>query len=207
MPEVRFINLEYIFYKIYDFFSSIFGGRSGGSGFGLVTHRTLGDRLGDFFGHTISVISALLIIIFLVLFCVIIYTRIRRYELDQTHRSKYNEHFVPPPPKPLEAKNPRWEYVEKLFESHNPNDWRVAIIEADTILDELVQSMKFPGDNLGERLKSATTNQFPTLQSAWAAHLIRNKIAHDGVNFHLSEREAQMTKKHFEFVFRDMKVI
>jgi hypothetical protein len=28
MPEVRFLNLEYFFYKIYDFFGGIFGGGS-----------------------------------------------------------------------------------------------------------------------------------------------------------------------------------
>lgn len=202
MPEVRFLNLEYFFYKIYDFFASIFGGNSN-----VVTHRSFGQWISDTTTHTASIIYILLIIIFLVLFCVLVYTRLRRYELDQEHKAKYNDHFIAPIPPVARAGNPRWEYVEKLFASDNSNDWRMAIIEADTMLDELVASMGFVGDNLGERLKSASTTKFPTLQSAWAAHLVRNRIAHDGINFHLSDREAKMTRKHFEFVFRDMHVI
>jgi hypothetical protein len=77
-------------------------------------------------------------------------------------------------------------YVLQLFASANSNDWRVAIIEADTMLDELVQSYNFAGENLGERLKNANTKIMPTVQSAWEAHKVRNRIAHDGINYNLS---------------------
>jgi hypothetical protein len=50
----------------------------------------------------------------------------------------------------------------QLLHSPNSNDWRVAIIEADAMLDELVQSYNFPGENLGERLKNANTRVMPT---------------------------------------------
>jgi hypothetical protein len=209
MPEVRFINLEYFFYKIYDFLGGVFGNGSGNNGFGISSgaHRTFGQWLVDVLSTTASIVWVLIIIAFLVLFCVIIYTRLRMYELDQKHKAAYNAHFIKPEPKVHQLKNPRWEYVEKLFASDNSNDWRVAIIEADTMLDELVQSYNFPGENLGERLKNANPKLMPTLQSAWEAHKVRNRIAHDGVNFQLSEREAQITKKHFEFIFKNAGIL
>lgn len=206
MPEVRWLNLEYFFFKVYDFLGSVFGGGSGNNGFGSV-HRTFWQWLVDVFGTTLSIVWVLLIIVFLVMFCVIIYTRLRMYELDTAHKAAYNDHFIKPPPKEQQPKNARWAYVEKLFASTNPNDWRMAIIEADTMLDELTISMELPGENLGERLKVAHPRQFPTLQNAWEAHKVRNRIAHDGVNFVLSDRDALATKRHFEAVFFDAGII
>lgn len=209
MYEVRWLNLEYFFYKIYDFFGRIFGHGSGNNGFGIgsPTHRTFGQWISDMFTGTLSIVWVIAIIAFLVFFCLLIYTRLQMYEQDQIRKKKHEDHFIKPIPKALQPVNPRWEYIEKLFASENANDWRVAIIEADTMLDELTVAMNIPGDNLGERLKNVNVNQFPTLNSAWEAHKVRNRIAHDGINYSLSEREAQVTKRHFEFVFRDAKII
>lgn len=206
--ETPFINIEYIFFKIYDFFGMVFGFGSGNNGFGPIgSNRTVGQWFMDTLRQIVSSVWIFVIIAFVVLFCFAIYIRLNIYEIDQERKKKYKEHFIKPAPKVVEKKNPRWEHVEKLFASSNQNDWRVAIIEADTMLDELLQSLNFSGENLGERLKNANTRILPTVQSAWEAHKVRNRIAHEGINFHISEREAQMTKKHFEFVFRDSGII
>ena len=161
MYEVRWLNLEYIFYKIYDFFGSIFGSGSGNNGFGIgsPTHRTFWQWLSDTFTGTLSIVWIIAIIAFLIFFCLLIYTRLQMYDQDQIRKKKHDDHFVAPIPKELQAVNPRWEYIEKMFASANPNDWRVAIIEADTMLDELTIAMNIPGDNLGDRLKNLTRTQ------------------------------------------------
>ncbi len=209
MPEVRFLNLQYFFFKIYDFFGGVFSGGSGNYGYSsdVGSRTTFWEWIVNFFTNTISFVWVLAIIALIVFFCMLIYVKMRSYELDQEKKKKHEEHFIKPTPMSVEQKNARWVYIEKLFESDNANDWRVAIIEADSMLDELLQSYNFPGDNLGERLKNADAKRLPTIQSAWEAHKVRNRIAHEGVNFQLSEREAQMTKKHFEFVFRNSGVI
>src|SRR3989338_3897983 len=51
-------------------------------------------------------------------------------------------------------RNERWEKILKYFDSDNPSDWKLAILEADTLLDELVTRTGYQGDNLGEKLKS-----------------------------------------------------
>jgi hypothetical protein len=97
----------------------------------------------------------------------------------------------------------KWRMVEKHIISKNPSDWKIAIIEADTILDALVERAGFPGDSLGERLKNADKGVFRTLDFAWEAHKVRNRIAHEGSNFNLSERDAKTTIKQYEEVFRE----
>ncbi|GMU74469.1 MAG: hypothetical protein AMXMBFR44_6660 [Candidatus Campbellbacteria bacterium] len=88
-------------------------------------------------------------------------------------------------------KNERWQHVEELAASDNPGDWRVAIIEADIMLNELVSSMGYDGDTLGDKLKRIEKSDFTTLDLAWEAHKVRNRIAHSGSDFILTAREAK----------------
>lgn len=104
-------------------------------------------------------------------------------------------------------KNERWEKVERYLAGSSPAEWKLAIIEADNILDELVK--KFPsarGDNLGERLKSIEPSDFTTLPEAWEAHKIRNRIAHES-GFTLTQRQARETISLFQKVFAEFDLV
>lgn len=101
-------------------------------------------------------------------------------------------------------KNSRMDDVFMHIESDNPNDWKLAIIEADIILDDLLQQRGFAGNSLGERLKSVSPAQLNTLNDAWEAHKIRNRIAHDGADFVLTHRLAQDTINAYRRVFGEL---
>jgi hypothetical protein len=107
----------------------------------------------------------------------------------------------------VSTENKRWERVLSHIESDNPNDWKIAIIESDSILDEMVKSMGYHGDTLGERLKGIEVSDFNTLNSAWEAHKVRNAIAHEGANFQLNEREARRVIALYKSVFEEFKYI
>lgn len=77
-------------------------------------------------------------------------------------------------------KNHRWERVEEHMRSQNPSDWKMAILDADNILDEIVERMGYRGETLGERMKMIEPSDFPYLDDAWRAHKTRNDIAHQG---------------------------
>lgn len=99
-----------------------------------------------------------------------------------------------------------FERVIKFIDSDNPSDWKLAIIEADTILDSLVARMNYPGSNLGERLKMIEPSDFLTLNQAWEAHKVRNRIAHEP-NFQLNKREARATIELYKQVFQEFDYI
>lgn len=101
----------------------------------------------------------------------------------------------------------KWRMVLKHMSSKNPSDWKIALIEADTILDALVERAGFPGATLGERLKNADRGVFRSLDFAWEAHKVRNRIAHEGSNFILSERDAKKAISEYEEVFREFDYI
>ena len=71
------------------------------------------------------------------------------------------------------------------------------------MLEDLTDQLNLEGDNLGERLKSVDKEKFKTLDDAWEAHLVRNKIAHEGTQFELSQHEANRIITLYENVFRE----
>ena len=100
----------------------------------------------------------------------------------------------------------RWERVQTLLHSASESDWRLAILEADVMLDEMVGHMGYHGDSLGEKLKGVEKSDFTTLDLAWEAHGVRNHIAHEGAAFSLTEREAQRVVKLYEDVFQEFQL-
>jgi len=92
-------------------------------------------------------------------------------------------------------------------DSENPNDWKLAIIEADIILDDALKQKGYPGTSLGERLKSLSSQELRSLQDAWEAHKIRNRIAHDGADFVLTKHIAQETIGRYQRVFSELGVV
>lgn len=105
------------------------------------------------------------------------------------------------------AKNERWERIEAMVSSENPGEWRAAIIDADIMLHELMRSMGHHGDTLGEMLKTVEKSDFETLDLAWEAHKVRNRIAHHGSDFILTNREAKRIIDLFRQVFQEFDVI
>ena len=100
------------------------------------------------------------------------------------------------------VKNDRWQRIVDHAESEHPNDWRIAILEADTVLDEMLDRMGYRGGSVGEKLKQVEPSDFQTLNSAWEAHKVRNRIAHDSEH-PLSQREVKRVIALYKAVFEE----
>jgi hypothetical protein len=105
------------------------------------------------------------------------------------------------------SKNARWEGIQTRIAENNPEAWRLAIIEADILLDETLTNAGYVGKSIGEKLKTANPISFTTVQDAWEAHKVRNEIAHAGSDFVLTKRVAQETLVRFERVFHEFGII
>lgn len=99
--------------------------------------------------------------------------------------------------------NEKWEQVLKLLESDSASDWKLAILEADIMLEEILDKMGYDGDTIGEKLKNVEQSDFETLDYAWEAHKIRNAVAHEGSDFLLNQREAKRTIALYKKVFEE----
>jgi len=112
--------------------------------------------------------------------------------------------------KPLETESSfelehktKWEVILDHANSDNQAEWKLAIIEADNVLDELLKEIGYGGETLGDRLQSLDGSTFRTLSGAWEAHKLRNTIAHEQ-GLELSRRDAKKAIKLYEDTFREL---
>lgn len=108
---------------------------------------------------------------------------------------------------PAHKENEKWRRIYEHTNSNNSSDWRLAIIEADVMLGELLRTLGYQGDGVGEMLKTVDPTDMLTLNNAWEAHKVRNHIAHAGGEFQLTERETRRVVGLFETVFREFQAI
>ena len=106
------------------------------------------------------------------------------------------------------AVNPQWKKVTELAASGNESSYRIAIIDADAILEEMLTAFGIQGETVHEKLKAAfALGGMKTIDAAFEAHGIRNAIAHSGSDFKISEREARRVISLYQKVFEENGII
>ncbi len=105
------------------------------------------------------------------------------------------------------VENPKWKLVEAHINSDDASKWRLAILEADIILNDLLDSLQLHGESIGDKLKNIEQSDFNNLEQAWEAHKIRNAIAHQGSEFLLTQKEAKRVIKLYQSVFDEFEII
>ncbi|HWR00151.1 MAG TPA: hypothetical protein VN397_04895 [Candidatus Methylomirabilis sp.] len=82
----------------------------------------------------------------------------------------------------------RWEEIEKIAGT-GVIGAKMAIVEADKLLDGSLKSMAIPGETMGERLKFAGY-KYPELRNVWFAHKLRNQLVHEST-FEITQSQAK----------------
>lgn len=71
----------------------------------------------------------------------------------------------------------KWAEVEAM-QSSGPSGLKNAIIEADKLLDYVLRAKGFKGETMADRMKAAGP-QMGNVTAVWAAHKLRNMVAHE----------------------------
>ncbi len=98
----------------------------------------------------------------------------------------------------------RWEEIEKIAAAGSMGG-KMAIMEADKLLDSALKSMMMSGETLGERLKFACY-KYPDLQKVWNAHRLRNRIVHETV-FEPGRAEVSAALRDFKRALQTLKLL
>jgi hypothetical protein len=166
--------------------------------------------------HFLTFMYVLGTIIVIALITLILYLLVRMYEIRQADKKKKSPTIAPTTMPsmaggieslPVEKRNETWFDIRERLLSSNNSDWKLAIIEADIYLDRVLDDKGFHGDTTSDKLKQVTPDKLPSIQIAWEAHKIRNRIAHDGAAFVLTMPEARRLLSYFEIIFTDLGVI
>ncbi len=80
----------------------------------------------------------------------------------------------------------RWHEILELARQPGEVSLKLAVMEADKLLDQALKTLAMPGTTLGERLKFAAY-KYPQLRQVWWAHKVRNQLAHEA-SYHLDRK-------------------
>jgi hypothetical protein len=100
----------------------------------------------------------------------------------------------------------KWDLIREKIKKDDESMNKVAIIEADNIIDDLIKRMKYKGENMGERLAGITPGQIENIKELQKAHEIRNRIIHEE-NFKLNKEQVEEVMGYYENFLRDFEVL
>ncbi len=99
----------------------------------------------------------------------------------------------------------QWQVVLDHVNSESPAEWKIAILEADDILDQILEDLGFTGETVAEKLKSMSRTKIASYDDLWEAHKVRNEIAHGGaIEMDLSKKMARDTIAKFGNAFKEL---
>lgn len=141
--------------------------------------------------------------VFLVLFIIIILFKIRKGIKEEL--LSIAESVVDPgiPKKELDEK---WQRIMRRLEKESESDFKMAVIEADNLFDDLLKKIGYQGDDMGERLKQITKAQLANIDELWDAHKMRNRIAHEP-DFKLTKFQAERAVEIYQKAMEDLEAI
>lgn len=186
----QYLNIEYVFGKIVEF-----------------SNPAINFVVNPDTWTTFGLVSG-----FLTVFCIaiIIYSLVRIYELridEQEEIDRKIQESVNATKEKNRNENPRWIYIQTLIESSNSSDWRVAVMEADSMMEEILKDRGLSGSTASELLEGAKESGYRSIQDAWDGHLIRNQIAHQGSDFPFSQIEGRRVIRLFQNFFEELGAI
>lgn len=99
----------------------------------------------------------------------------------------------------------RWNKVKMRLDSGLESECKLAILEADNLLDEVLKKMGYAGETLLEKMKNITAATLSNIEDVKTAHKARNSIVHDP-DYRLSLDEAKRIMEIYENALKNLEV-
>jgi hypothetical protein len=150
---------------------------------------------------------AVSIVLSLLFAALVIYCAMRIIEVRRHERARFQAAAHPVAAGDVSRTQLRWNGIMEEVHSDDERKWRLAILESDIMLNELLDVQGYRGETMAEKMKQADRATFHSIDAAWEAHRVRNQIAHQGSAHLLNAREARRVIGLYEEVFREFKIV
>ncbi|MGC8776067.1 MAG: hypothetical protein ACP5QN_02030 [Minisyncoccia bacterium] len=100
----------------------------------------------------------------------------------------------------------KWFDIITKFEKNTPEARKIALIEADNLIDSILKDIGIQGETMADRLSRIHPESLESLKYVWEAHHIRNDLVHNP-DFTLSEEEAKKVLEKYEKFLKEIGVI
>ncbi len=98
-----------------------------------------------------------------------------------------------------------WSKIIKRLESGKESECKLAIIEADNLLDDIFGKMGYKGETMKEKLEQLGPTILPSIDEVYQVHKIRNNIVYDP-DYQLTLDRAKKVLDIYEKTFRDLEL-
>ncbi len=99
----------------------------------------------------------------------------------------------------------QWARIIKRLEVGGEAEYKLAVIEADSLLNDVLQKMGYEGETIGERLEQLDSTTLPNIDQIREVHKTRNNIVHNP-DYNLTLDEAKKILAIYEKTFRDLEL-
>jgi hypothetical protein len=130
------------------------------------------------FDQWIAIIKIIFIILSLFFLFSIIYFLFRTSWLNFRYINNIIE-FLIYKPLGIGKTAKQWEKMKRRLETGLESEYKLIIIEADSIFSSTLEKMGYTDENFEERIKHLTLDILPNMEEVLEAHKIRNSVVHD----------------------------
>lgn len=187
--EVKWLNLEYLFDRLFDWIRQFW-----------ILIKKLIFLLGDVPVKIYFLIAGFVFIAVMAILSYKLFRLKRKIKVASAVRFKEEE-------KLSKDRVIKWQDIKSKINSDSVEDWKEAIIMADSILDDIFSRMGYKMDGLGEKLKNIEPSDFESLQDVWDGYKVRSRIAREGARFEISHEEAQDALAKYEKGLKELKYL
>lgn len=126
-----------------------------------------------------SVLKIIFIIldVFLIGFFIFLMFKTKPYR-SQPKLYMPSKKYAPAKTLAITAFQEHWQEIVNKFNSDQPETVKMAVIEADALVDDILKQLGYEGEHMADRLAKLDTNFFPSAEKIWEAHRIRNELTH-----------------------------
>ena len=100
----------------------------------------------------------------------------------------------------------RWGGIMGRLESPHEAEWKLAVLEADKLVDDAMAHAGFSGGTFGDRLTAIAPGTLASLDGLWWAHKVRNRLVHE-VDYFLRYTEARQAIGYFQQTLEELRLL
>ena len=104
------------------------------------------------------------------------------------------------------AAGQRWDEIKARLQKGDEPNLKLAVIEADSLLDDILKRMGLPGTNFEERLKQIEIQEVKSVNKIWETHQLRDRIIHTP-DFHVTQEEAEAAVGNIEEALKELEYL
>ena len=105
-----------------------------------------------------------------------------------------------------QPENQRWEKILERLKKGDEANLKLAVIEADTLLDDIFKKIGLPGKNMDERLGQITQTEIKSVDKIWETHKIRDRIVKNS-EIRISFEEAERAVGNIETALKELEYL